>query len=217
MKIFTANTSKLILFLFLIGINSAAYSDIYMFTDKQGQQFFTDKKVNKHYKLLLRSNNNRVASSFKNSQVKRYSHLLNPSHSHSSWQRIYHPLIIEASAKYQLDSALIHAMITVESNYQQHAISSAGAKGLMQLMPGTAKRFSVTNIFDPQQNIFAGALYLKILLEEFKVIEIALAAYNAGEGTVRRYKRQIPPYPETQEYVSKVLTFYEYYQRNLSI
>jgi len=215
MKIFTANTSKLILFLFLIGINSAAYSDIYMFTDKQGQQFFTDKKVNKHYKLLLRSNNNRVASSFKNSQVKRYSHLLNPKH--SSWQRIYHPLIIEASAKYQLDSALIHAMITVESNYQQHAISSAGAKGLMQLMPGTAKRFSVTNIFDPQQNIFAGVLYLKILLEEFKVIEIALAAYNAGEGTVRRYKRQIPPYPETQEYVSKVLTFYEYYQRNLSI
>ena len=106
-------------------------------------------------------------------------------------------------------------MITAESSYQRKAVSSAGAKGLMQLMPVTAKRFGVDDPFDAKQSIHAGTKYLYNLLKEFKTKKLALAAYNAGEGTVRRYNRQIPPYPETQKYVSKVMDFYWYYKDNL--
>jgi len=85
----------------------------------------------------------------------------------------------------------------------------------MQLMPVTAKRFGVDDPFDPTQNINAGTLYLNKLLKEFKTKELALAAYNAGEGSVRRYNRTIPPFPETQRYVEKVMEFYWYYKDHM--
>ncbi|MEG3755092.1 transglycosylase SLT domain-containing protein [Psychromonas arctica] len=199
--------------LLLSGLFSASHADIYMYTDKNGNKYFSERKENKNYTLLLRSDTNKKPTSFRNWKAKSYTNISIPRD--KTLQRKYHPIIIKAAQKNNLDPAFLHAVITAESAYQRNAISSAGAQGLMQLMPETAKRFSVTDPFDPTQNIYAGALYLKILLKEFKTRELAAAAYNAGEGAVRRYKRQIPPYPETQKYVSKVLTFYQYYQHNL--
>lgn len=197
----------------LSGISFIATADIYMYIDKKGNKHFSERKEDKNYTLLLRSDTNKKPHSFRNWKAKSYTNISIPRN--KTLQRKYHPIIIKAAAKNQLDPAFLHAIITAESAYQSKAVSSAGAQGLMQLMPETAKRFSVTDSFDPIQNIYAGALYLKILLKEFKTRELAAAAYNAGEGAVRKYKRQIPPYPETQKYVSKVLTFYQYYQHNL--
>lgn len=104
----------------------------------------------------------------------------------------------------QVSPQLVHSVIQVESNYDPDAISAKGAQGLMQLIPSTARRFGVANVFDPAQNIEGGARYLKYLLGLYKGDEaLALAAYNAGEGAVSRYGG-VPPYPETQDYVARV-------------
>lgn len=120
------------------------------------------------------------------------------------------PFIKEASAAYQVPSELIHAVISVESNYNPNAVSPKGARGLMQLMPATAKRFGSSNIADPRQNIMTGSKYLRWLLDFFKDdVELALAAYNAGEAAVVSAGHRIPLYPETQRYVPKVLAIYK--------
>lgn len=104
----------------------------------------------------------------------------------------------------QLSPRLVHSVIQVESNYDPNAVSPKGAQGLMQLIPSTARRFGVSNVFDPADNIQGGARYLKYLLGLYKGDEaLALAAYNAGEGAVSRYGG-VPPFPETQDYVAKV-------------
>lgn len=115
------------------------------------------------------------------------------------------PLLAEASQQYSLEPALLAAVIEVESGFNPNAVSPAGAKGLMQLMDATARGLGVTDSYDPQQNILGGARFLRQLLDRYKGdIRLALAAYNAGSGTVERYGG-IPPYPETQRFVSKVL------------
>jgi len=109
-----------------------------------------------------------------------------------------------------VDPALIYSVMHQESSFKPGAISNKGARGLMQLMPLTAARFGVTNIFDPRQNIEGAAKYLKLLLNMFGGNEkLALAGYNAGEGAVLKYGRQIPPYRETQEYVRRISQRYE--------
>jgi soluble lytic murein transglycosylase-like protein len=116
------------------------------------------------------------------------------------------PVIRYAAQKYQLDEVLLTSMIKAESNFNPRAISPKGAKGLMQLMPETVTLFKVKNVFDAKQNIEAGAKYLKDLLAMFNQDEVmALAAYNAGPTTVTFYKG-IPPFPETQEYIRRILT-----------
>ena len=117
----------------------------------------------------------------------------------------FNPLIIEAASAHGLSASLLRAVIAVESAFNPDAISSKGAQGLMQLMPATATRFGVIDPFDPAQNIEGGARYLAWLLDEFGSLELALAGYNAGEAAVRQYDLTIPPYPETQIYVHKVL------------
>jgi hypothetical protein len=113
-----------------------------------------------------------------------------------------------ASEKYKLDWKLITAVMKVESNFNPRAVSRKGALGLMQLMPDTAKLYSVENPYDPTQNIDAGVKHLKKLMKRYdNKLEWVLAAYNSGEKTVDRYKG-IPPYAETQQYVKKVLNFY---------
>ena len=113
----------------------------------------------------------------------------------------------KAAAKYHLSPDLISAVIRAESNFEVEAVSRAGAKGLMQLMPATARELGVTDIFDIDQNIQGGAKYLRKMLDQFDGnVRKALAAYNAGPGTVIRYNGQVP-YPETRQYVKRVLRF----------
>lgn len=114
-------------------------------------------------------------------------------------------LIQQAAAKYNLSPSLLSSVAKTESNYNPNAVSSAGAQGVMQLMPGTAAQLGVTNSYDPAQNIDAGARYLSQLMTQFGGdTSLALAAYNAGPGNVQKYGG-IPPFTETQNYVSSVL------------
>lgn len=116
----------------------------------------------------------------------------------------YDHLIYEAAKKHNVDAALVSAVIKAESDFQPRIVSHKGARGLMQLMPATAKRFGVQNSFDPQQNINGGTKYLAWLLKKFdNNADLAVAAYNAGEGNVGKY-RGIPPFRETINYVKKI-------------
>lgn len=120
--------------------------------------------------------------------------------------------IREASRLYRIPEALIRAVIKVESNFDPRAVSPANARGLMQMIPATAERMMVSDIFDPRQNILGGTRYLRILANTFNGnLQLTIAAYNAGERAVARYGG-IPPYEETQHYVVEVLSYYEAYR-----
>ena len=124
----------------------------------------------------------------------------------------YASQIQAAAMANNVEAALIRAVITVESGYNPSAVSRAGAVGLMQLMPETAKRYKVTDRHDPEQNIHGGAEYLRDLLRMFNYnLNLAIAAYNAGEQAVMKYGNRIPPYRETMAYVPKVMKFYKRY------
>ena len=125
----------------------------------------------------------------------------------------YDRIIAEVARVYGLDSALLHAVISVESRYNSNAVSKKGAAGLMQLMPVTAKRYGVADSFDPVQNLHGGAKYLRDLLRTFNNdVNLVLAAYHAGEGAVVKHGNRIPPFPETEKYVPRVLALYRKYQ-----
>ena len=122
--------------------------------------------------------------------------------------------ISNASATHQIPKELIQAVITAESAGRPDAVSKAGAKGLMQLMDGTARALNVNNSYDPEQNIHGGTKYLRQMLDKFgNNLQLALAAYNAGPGNVEKYNG-VPPFEETQNYVKRVMRYYQYFTNN---
>lgn len=128
--------------------------------------------------------------------------------------RPYAAIIDEKAHKYGVRAELVHAVIQAESSYNPKAVSHAGAVGLMQLMPFTAKRFGVSDSTNPRQNIDGGVRYLRFLLDYFdNNLKLAVAGYNAGEKAVIKHGRKIPPYKETQQYVTKVM---KYLRRNMN-
>lgn len=125
----------------------------------------------------------------------------------------YDLLVAEVARGYKLDSALLHAVISVESRYDPNAMSPAGAVGLMQLMPATAKRYGVDDALDPEQNVRGGARYLRDLLSMFgSDLNLALAAYHAGENAVARHQNTIPPFQATMDFVARVMDVYQTYR-----
>jgi soluble lytic murein transglycosylase-like protein len=171
-----------------------AQADIYQHVDSNGVIVFQNKK--KQGKLVARERPARVVMPSAGGETSRYD-------AH----------IREAAALYQIPEALVRAVIKIESNFDPRALSPANAHGLMQLIPETAARMMVTDIYDPRQNILGGVRYLRVLANLFNGnLELTIAGYNAGENAVMKYGG-IPPYPETQQYVVKVLSAYAQYRR----
>ena len=203
------NRSKVSLFLgalALCAVSGPALADIYMFKDDKGVVHFTNiPNGDKRYRLVRKEETT--------SDYARAAGLPQYVLPTAELIRQYSPLIETAAKSHGVEIALVHAVITAESGYNPRAVSRAGAQGIMQLMPGTAKRFGVENSFDAAQNIHGGVKYLRELLTMFNGNrELAVAAYNAGENAVIRAGNRIPPYAETTHYVPKVLGLYRKFQ-----
>jgi soluble lytic murein transglycosylase-like protein len=184
----------------------AAQADIYRYVDENGSVHFTNIPNDPRFTLYLVTQKapDPVTNVLTARGVRSYP---------TEARKKYHPQILAAARIYQLEPALLHAVISAESGYNALARSPKGARGLMQLMPDTARRYGVDNPLDPEQNIYGGAAYLRDLLTLFgNDVNLALAAYNAGEGSVMEYGNRIPPYRETTQYVPKVLSYYKRYK-----
>jgi soluble lytic murein transglycosylase-like protein len=184
-----------------------AQADVWKFVDRHGVVHLSDRPMGPGSELLVRGKK-RV----KKSRVAGRSALGDLKDN----ERRYTQLIDKVSRELSLDRNLIHAVVRVESAFDPQAVSRAGAVGLMQLMPGTAQRYGVRDSRNPTQNVYAGVLHLRKLIQQFNDVVLALAAYNAGENAVINYGYKVPPYPETQNYVRKVLTFYRQYSNRNS-
>ena len=174
---------------------SAAF-EAYKYVDSAGRTHFTDRPPHDGYQLIQIHRKQALMSriNFRDREANR---------------KRFSGKIAEVANRYQVPEALLHAVITIESVYDPNAVSRAGAVGLMQLMPATARRYGVLNRRDPTANLTGGTRYLRDLLKRFdNDVKLALAGYNAGENAVEKYGNQIPPYDETQEYVRKVLKLY---------
>jgi soluble lytic murein transglycosylase-like protein len=200
------NTGFTLFFVTLLSLLSQpSHADIYKYVDKHGRVILTDKPTHGGFKQLVKT-----WKGWEEAKVpKNFSVAKN--------QKKFDPTIRNIAKMYKLPHTLVHAVITAESSYNPDAISKAGAVGLMQLMPETAKQYGVSNRRDPKQSIYGGSRYLQYLLKLFNNdLVLALAAYNAGEGAVKKYGNKIPPYKETQNYVNKVIDYYKKYRSTMS-
>jgi len=191
----------------------AAHGDVYKYTDPQGNVIFTDEPLRReHLRLDWKRDTAKLAGET-DKRILAFGRVAQAPKalvgaSASQRRSHYEGLIRAAAMRNRLAPELLHAVIRAESAYDATAVSSAGAIGLMQLMPATADRYDVDDIWNPADNLQGGAAYLRDLLELFdQDLRLALAGYNAGEHAVLRHGRAIPPYPETQTYVRKVLQF----------
>jgi soluble lytic murein transglycosylase len=193
-----SNFSKifvLIPIIILIAIVSSVHADIYMYIDDNGVMHFTNAPTSNQYDYKV--------------YIKERTAISTNFHSTNK----YDDFISDASREFDVDSRLLKAMIKAESDFDPRAISRKGAMGLMQIMPENFKMLNLENPFDPWQNIRAGAQYFKKLYERFNgKLALSLAAYNAGPTAVDRYK-SIPPYQETEEYVRRVLRYYQTFKQ----
>ncbi|MFO7569177.1 MAG: lytic transglycosylase domain-containing protein [Smithellaceae bacterium] len=169
-----------------------AHADIYKYIDEEGVIHLTNTPSNPNAKYVMIIKEKRVHFP-RGINVDKY-------------DKIIH----RVAKKFNLDAALIKAVIKAESNFNHQAVSHKGAQGLMQLMPKTASALKVEDAFHPDDNIEGGARYLRYLLNNYNGdLTLALAAYNAGETAVAKYNNNVPPFRETQNYVRRVLAFYQ--------
>ena len=181
--------TTLLIAVFLMLSSQPLQADIYKYIDSKGVLHFTNMPISSGYQLYIREKP--VRNEYLDPDTR------------------FDPYISEASKRYGIDFSLIKALIKVESDFNPKAVSRKGARGLMQLMPKTAQDLGVRDVFDPTQNVEGGARYLRDLLDlHGQDLSLALAAYNAGPTAVARYGG-IPPYPETEDYVRKVLELCE--------
>ncbi|MCP4285172.1 MAG: lytic transglycosylase domain-containing protein [Gammaproteobacteria bacterium] len=174
----------------------SAAVEIYRYVDSNGRVHLTDRPPHDGYQLIQKAGEKlripRINFRDKDANRKRFA-----------------SKITEVASRYQVPEALIHAIIAIESAYDPNAISRAGAVGLMQLMPATAKRYGVADRRDPSANLTGGTRYLKDLLLRFDSnLELTIAGYNAGENAVEKFGNRVPPFDETRSYVRKVLELY---------
>ncbi|MBF0162698.1 MAG: lytic transglycosylase domain-containing protein [Magnetococcales bacterium] len=202
---------------------------IYSFTDAQGVLHLTDRPNDRRYRpvnldsrytlRVTRSDGavvywNTTPPPTRSAGGTQGSRGGNPSLAGEAGRHLYGELVKAAARRTGLDTALLHSIIRAESNFDPHAVSAKGARGLMQLMPETARQYGVVNTSDPETNIDGGARFLADLLKQFNNnLPLSLAAYNAGPATVNKYGGRIPPYPETQTYVDRVLRYYREYRQ----
>jgi soluble lytic murein transglycosylase-like protein len=210
---------------------SGAQADIYGYIDDEGSAHFSTEKIDARYQLFLHGN-----ASFDSSQLSPLpdnaataaapppaikSPLFHFLSQHPNLKK-YEPLLNQAALEFSLEPALLKAVMAAESGFNAKAVSPKGAIGLMQVMPATAERYGVQGdlkqsieqkLADPKINIRLGARYLRDLRKMFpKRQELVIASYNAGEGAIQKYKNNIPPYPETRNYVQLVTQFYQFYR-----
>jgi soluble lytic murein transglycosylase-like protein len=180
--------------LLTVFFSSVCQGDIYKYVDADGVIHITNTPTENNVPYVLIMKEKRVIVQLKGPLTN------------------YEDLIVKASERYRVDSALVKAVIKAESNFNHRAVSPVGARGLMQLMPATAATLQVQDSFQPENNIDGGVRYLRYLMNLFNGnLPLVLAAYNSGENTVLRYNNRIPPYQETQTYVRRVLGYFDKY------
>jgi len=181
----------------LLGVQTTSAS-IFAFTDEDGIAHYSNVPVDARYKLVIAAAQEEAAPAPKVRDLLRKS-------------QAYSGLIEGVARENRLEPALVRAVIVAESGCDPKAVSKRGARGLMQLMPATARQYGVRNVFDPEQNIRAGSQYLRDLTDRYQNdLELVLAAYNAGPAAVDQHGGRIPPWKETLEYVPHVLKIYRH-------
>ncbi|MFT4712275.1 MAG: soluble lytic murein transglycosylase-like protein [Candidatus Azotimanducaceae bacterium] len=194
----------LVLFVQLTFVQAAS-AEIYIYQGPNGERLISDRPPTDDkgaYRLVT-----------KRDTLSNAGHILAKRPITNGGPRRFNQFISAAANQYNVDPALIEAVIQVESAFNPNAVSKKGATGLMQLMQGTAKQYKVKNRFNPKENIYAGVKHLRYLLNRFDgEVPLVLAAYNAGATAVDKYNG-IPPYPETRRYVTKVLGYHNRYRQ----
>jgi soluble lytic murein transglycosylase-like protein len=206
----------------------SARAAVWGYIDEQGRAHVATEKLDDRYQLFFKGATSGEVEAARQRDAREaetatlvQTPVLQRLTTHPNAQR-YDPLIARYAKANGVDGALVKAIVAAESGYEPTAVSPKGALGLMQVIPDTALRYGVTEdkkrtieqkLFDPATNLSVGTRYLRDLLRLFENdLDLALAAYNAGEATVQRYDMQIPPYPETQEYVKLVTQLYALYR-----